>query len=93
MKQYKILGGEGFKPISDGTSFVVTTSMKAYSECKKGVSIHLFCPEDLYWLTTFPPDSFSTYSDTTRELKDVKWKPNGSKEDKNFVVRVDNSPE
>lgn len=80
MKQYKFLTGKGFKSVSDGTSFVVTTSMKAYRECKNGFSIHLFCASDMYWLFTIPPDYFSTYSDTTRKFKNVKW---------NLVVRVD----
>ncbi|KDR72324.1 hypothetical protein GALMADRAFT_769283 [Galerina marginata CBS 339.88] len=89
MKQYKIIGGGSSTPISDGTSFVITTSMKRYSGCTNGFSVHLHCGGELYWLFTIPPDYFSTYSDTTREIKSVKWKPKGSKKDVNFVVRVD----
>lgn len=86
MRQYEFLTGKDFKSISDGTSFVVTTSMEAYRECKNGFSMRLYCIGDMYWLFTVPPDYFSTYSDTTREFQNVKWKP---KDDKNFVIRVD----
>ncbi|KDR72325.1 hypothetical protein GALMADRAFT_159022 [Galerina marginata CBS 339.88] len=89
MKQYKIIGGRSLTSISDGTSFVITTSMKKYSECTTGFSVNLHCGGEMYWLFTMPPDYFSTYSDTTREMKSVKWKPKGSKKDMNLVVRVD----
>ncbi|KDR72341.1 hypothetical protein GALMADRAFT_143186 [Galerina marginata CBS 339.88] len=89
MKQYRFIAGRNYQPVSDGTSFVITTSMKAYSDCQKGISIHLSCGRELYWLFTFPPDHFSTFSKTTKQIKKVKLKTNGSQENVNFVVRVD----